>query len=144
MACLQMIIAARGEPVPPLPELGRRCMRHGGYADQPFGPLIYAGFVAFVAAELDIEARVAAPLELAELCAAVAGDEVVLASVSSEIRDLPAAPTRRGGHLVLVFDCDGDCLRFHDPAGERGRWLALADFEPFFAGRGIAVRLPRA
>ena len=47
MACLQMILAARGEPVPPLPELGRRCMRHGGYEDRPFGPLIYAGFVAF-------------------------------------------------------------------------------------------------
>jgi hypothetical protein len=52
--------------------------------------------------------------------------------------------TRRGGHLVLVFDCDGERLRFHDPAGERGRWLAAAEFAPFFAGRGIAVRLPRA
>ena len=144
MACLQMILAARGEPVPPLPELGRRCMRHGGYEDRPFGPLIYAGFVAFAAAELGIEARVAAPLDLARLREAVAGDEVVLASVSSEIRDLPAAPTRRGGHLVLVFDADGERLRFHDPAGERGRWLAVGDFEPFFAGRGIAVALPRA
>lgn len=143
MACLQMILAARREPVPPLPELGRRCMRHGGYADQPFGPLIYAGFVAFLAAELGIEARVAAPLGLEELCEAVAGDEVVLASVSSEIRESPAPATRRGGHLVLVFDSDGERLRFHDPAGECGRWLAMADFEPFFAGRGIAVRLPR-
>jgi hypothetical protein len=143
MACLQMILAARGDAVPTLAELGRRATAHGGYEERPFGPLIYAGFVAFVAAELDLRARVAAPLSLEELASAAAGDEVVLASVSSEIRDLPAAPARRGGHLVLVFDADAERLCFHDPAGSAGVWLETAAFEPFFAGRGIAVALPR-
>jgi hypothetical protein len=154
MACLQMILEARGEqPVPPLAELGRRAIAYGAYEARPargFGPLIYAGFVDFLAAELDLRARVAAPLELDELVAAVAADEVVLASVSNEIRALPAQPARRGGHLVLVFDVspDGRRLCFHDPAGDGARntsgvWLERAIFERFYAGRGVAVELPR-
>jgi len=150
MACLQMILGARGEEVPPLVELGRRCMRYGGYERRPrrsrgYGPLVYAGFVEFVTAELALEARVAAPLALDELARAVAGDEVVLASVSSEIRERAPEPARRGGHLVLVFDADGDGERlcFHDPSGERAGWIETAEFERFFAGRGIAVALPR-
>jgi hypothetical protein len=154
MACLQMILEARGEqPVPALAELGRRAITHGAYEARPargFGPLIYAGFVDFLAAELDLRARVAAPLELDDLVAAVAADEVVLASVSNEIRALPAQPTRRGGHLVLVFEAsaDGRRLRFHDPAGDgphntSGVWLEREVFERFYAGRGVAVELPR-
>jgi hypothetical protein len=153
MACLQMILAARGGEVPPLAELGRRAIRHGAYEAEPargFGPLIYAGFVDFVAAEFELDARVAAPLALDELAAAVAGDEVVLASVSAEIRSLTQAPARRGGHLVLVIErsVDGSAICFHDPAGDapgssRAVWLGLYAFARFYAGRGVAVRLPR-
>jgi hypothetical protein len=153
MACLQMILAARGGPVPPLAELGRRAIAYGAYEARPargFGPLIYAGFVDFVAAEFALEARVAAPLALEEVVAAVAGDEVVLASVSVEIRELAPEPARRGGHLVLVIDCsaDGRRLCFHDPSrpgaqGGSAVWLERDRFAPFYAERGIAVRLPR-
>src|ERR1700685_3617744 len=42
MACLQMILAARGEnPVPALAELGRRAIPYGAYEPEPprgFGP----------------------------------------------------------------------------------------------------------
>jgi hypothetical protein len=153
MACLQMILAARGQEVPPLAVLGRRAIGYGAYEAEPprgFGPLIYAGFVDFVGAELGLSARVAAPLELSELAQAVAGEEVVLASVSAEIRALAPLPQRRGGHLVLVVERSGDgaSICFHDPAGNdpantRGVWLALDEFERFFAGRGVAVALPR-
>ena len=145
MACLQM---------PPLAELGRRAIAYGGYEAHPprgFGPLIYAGFVDFAAAEFDLAARVAAPLPLDELLRAVAADEVVLASVSAEIRALAAEPARRGGHLVLVIDCsaDGRRLCFHDPAGDRADnaravWRDRDSFARFYAERGIAVTLPRA
>jgi hypothetical protein len=154
MACLQMILAARGDQVPPIAELGRAAIGYGAYEAEPargFGPLIYAGFVDFVAAQFDLRARVAAPLTLEELAAAVAGDEVVLASVSAEIRSLAPLPARRGGHLVLVYECseDGASVCFHDPAGDRsenasGVWLARSEFERFFAGRGVAVTLARA
>ncbi|HEY1774996.1 MAG TPA: hypothetical protein VGG41_02445 [Solirubrobacteraceae bacterium] len=155
MACLQMILAASGgQEVPPLAELGRRSIAYGAYEAEPpggFGPLIYAGFVDFLGAELGLSARVAAPLSLHELADAVDGEEVVLASVSAEIRALAPAPARRGGHLVLVFERseDGASICFHDPAGNdgantRGVWLALDQFERFFAGRGVAVTLPRS
>jgi hypothetical protein len=153
MACLQMILAARGGPVPPLVELGRRAIAYGGYEARPargFGPLIYAGFVEFAAAEFGLAARVAAPLPLAELLAAVAADEVVLASVSAEIRALAAEPARRGGHLVLVIErsADGRGLCYHDPAGDRSDnaravWLERESFARFYAERGVAVTLPR-
>ncbi len=154
MACLQMILAASGElAVPPLAELGRRAIAYGAYEAEPprgFGPLIYAGFVDFVGVEFGLHARVAAPLALDELAEAVAGDEVVLASVSSEIRALAPAPARRGGHLVLVLErsSEGSSICFHDPAGDsaqsaRGVWLSLEDFERFYALRGVAVTLPR-
>ena len=153
MACLQMILEARGEAAPPLASLGRRCTAHGGYEARPargHGPLIYAGFVAFVTAELGLEARVAAPLGLVELLEAVRGDEVVLASVSVEIRTLAAQPRRRGGHLVLVIDADQatGAVCFHDPSGTapasaRAVWLEAAVFERFYAGRGIGVTLAR-
>jgi hypothetical protein len=153
MACLQMILEARGERAPPLAELGRRAIAYGAYEAAPpsgFGPLIYAGFVDFVAAEFALVARVAAPLELGALIAAAGGDEVVLASVSAEIRALEPAPARRGGHLVLVIDAsaDGERLCFHDPAGDgpastRGVWLAREVFARFYAERGVLVELPR-
>jgi hypothetical protein len=146
MACLQMILEARSDPVPPIAELGRRCMAHGGYEERPargYGPLIYAGFVAFVAAELDLSARVAAPLPLEDLLAAARGDEVVLASVSAQIREPDTTPERRGGHLVLVIDADGERLCFHDPAGAAAVWLDTPTFARFYAERGIAVTVPR-
>jgi hypothetical protein len=150
MACLQMILGARGDAVPPLADLGRAAQRYGAYAAVPqrvgYGPLIYAGFVEYVAAEHGLRARVAAPLTLAELAAAVGGEEVVLASVSAEIRELPAAPARRGGHLVLVVEVDGggERLCFLDPAGAPAPvWLERERFERYFAGRGVAVALPR-
>jgi hypothetical protein len=149
MACLQMVLGARGDEVPSLAELGRAAQRYGAYAStrQPvgYGPLIYAGFVEFVAAEHGLRARVAAPLTIAELARAVTGDEVVLASVSAEIRDLPEQPARRGGHLVLVVDADRERLCFLDPAGApEPVWLRRERFERYFAGRGVAVALARS
>src|SRR4051795_3999338 len=86
MACLQMVLAAHGQPVPGLAELRRRCERHGGYRADGRKGLHYAGFVRFLDSELGLSARVAAPLPLADLLDAAAGDEVVLASVHKTIR----------------------------------------------------------
>ena len=50
--------------------------------------------------------------------------------------------------LVIERSADGRSICFHDPAGDgpantRGVWLQLEAFERFFAGRGVAVALPR-
>lgn len=91
-----------------------------------------------------------APLALGELLSAVGGDEVVIASVSRDIRWAAGPRGERGGHLVLVLDVDPRRGRicFHNPSGHRPRtqravWIARERFARFYAGRGIAVTLPR-
>jgi hypothetical protein len=153
MACLQMLLGALGRPSAGLVELGRDCERYGGYRTREDGGLdglYYAGFAAFVMSELGLDARVAAPLRLADLVQAVAGDHVVLASVNKAIRTPAEPPPGRGGHLVLVIDADPALRRlcFHNPSGhhpstQRNVWLDTERFQPFYASRGIAVRLAR-
>jgi hypothetical protein len=153
MACLQMLLGALGRPAPGLVELGRGCERYGGYRAREDGGLdglFYAGFVAFAAAEFGLDARVAAPLGVADLLHAAAGDEVVMASVNKAIRTAAEPAPARGGHLVLVIDADPVRRRLcfhnpsgHEPATQQSVWLDAEHFEPFYASRGIAVRLPR-
>jgi hypothetical protein len=104
VACLQMLLGALGRPAAGLVELGRDCERYRGYPMREGGGLdglYYAGFATFVTAEFGLDARVAAPLGLAQ---AVAGDHVVLASVNKTIRTPAEPPPARGGHLVLVIE----------------------------------------
>jgi hypothetical protein len=153
MACLQMLLSALGRRVPSLVELGRECERYGGYRRRQDGGLdglVYAGFVEFVTVEHGLTARVAAPLRMSELVDAAADDEVVLASVHYGIRTPEAEPPSRGGHLVLVVDADpaAGWVRFHNPSGDsvatqRHVLLGAGEFERFYAGRGIAVKVPR-
>jgi hypothetical protein len=62
----------------------------------------------------------------------------------------PRGGASRGGHLVLVIDADPTAgwVRFHNPSGDSVRTqrqvkLGVADFERFYAGRGIALKVPR-
>jgi hypothetical protein len=147
MACLQMVLAAHGRPVPGLAELWQRCAAYGGYRPDGRKGLHYAGLKAFADAELDLETRVAAPLPLAGLGAAVQGDEIAFASVHREIRS-PGPSPGRGGHLVLVVDATEDALCFHNPSGtspatQRAVWMDAERFGTYYAGRGIVVALPR-
>lgn len=59
---------------------------------------------------------------------------------------LPHLPAPgRGGHLVLVIGYDGQGLHFRNPSGHtpaaRSAVLPEVDFERFFAGRGVSLRL---
>jgi hypothetical protein len=146
MACLQMILAATGRPVPGLVELGLACTEHGGYVitEDRFEGLMYAGFVRYVAAAWEIPSALAAPLPLAALVAAVHAGAFVMASVHPTIRDAPTPPPTRGGHLVLVFATDGERVCLNDPSGlrpeaEHAVWLPLAQFAAFYAERGILI-----
>jgi hypothetical protein len=149
MACLQMVLGAVGAPVPPLVELGERCMRYGGYrwrADGHFEGLLYAPFVEFCRRELGLSATVAAPLTTPELTGWVRRGHAVLASVHKGIRQPELPPPSRGGHLVLVFAELAGALCFHNPSGhttesQAAVWMSQDDFEPFFAGRGVVVAL---
>jgi hypothetical protein len=150
MACLKMLLAGRGSLVP-LVELARGCERYGGYVrrgDEVDG-LIYAPFLAYLEAELGLHGRILAPMHTDDIIRALAGGELVVASVHPAIRyaaEATEAPGR-GGHLVLVtgYDLESTTLTFHNPSGhtpasQENAELSVGVFERYFAQRGMAIR----
>ncbi|TPM56455.1 hypothetical protein FJ959_15445 [Mesorhizobium sp. B2-2-4] len=147
MACLKMILAARGQIVPTI-ELARRCTGYGGYVvtERSIKGLIYAPFVSFVKAEFGLEAEVITNIATADIPAILGQSRFFIASVSSSIRWPECEPPSKGGHLVLVMSASDEGLRFHNPSGHTGATqanavLAAADFDRFFANRGIAISI---
>ncbi|TPN36785.1 C39 family peptidase [Mesorhizobium sp. B1-1-6] len=147
MACLKMILAARGQIVPTI-ELARRCTGYGGYVvtERSIKGLIYAPFVSFVKAEFGLEAKVMTSVATSDIPAILGQSRFFIASVSSSIRWPEREPPSKGGHLVLVMSASDEGFRFHNPSGHTGATqanavLAAADFDRFFANRGIAVSI---
>lgn len=153
MACLKSVLAYVGSPhaSKSLYELAQLSVSYGGYvpqADGRMGGLFYRQFVDMLIAEFNLGARVAAPIDLAEVCSEVQSGAAVICSVHNSIRDMTVPPSR-GGHLVLVTDAesvDGTTqLTFHNPSGSpRGGQsdvvLDVASFEPYFAMRGVVIQ----
>ncbi len=147
MACLKMILATRGEIVPTI-DLARRCTRYGGYVvyEGSIRGLICAPFVTFVKAEFGLEAQVMTNVATSDIPAILARSRFFIASVSSSIRWPEREPPSKGGHLVLVTAASDDGFRFHNPSGhtsatQANAVLSPADFDRFFANRGIAVTI---
>jgi len=146
MACLKMVMAARGE-IFPIHSLRRLVQRHGGYVETPQGikGLIYAGAVAWLETQ-GIAAKARVDLTAGKL-AGLLGRHMIIASVHPAIRRPGEPSPGRGGHLVLLFGVDRlGRLRFHNPSGDsvatrRDARLGARQFGRFFAGRGIL--LPR-
>ncbi|QPC92062.1 C39 family peptidase [Mesorhizobium sp. INR15] len=149
MACLKMILAARGEIIPTL-ELARQCTRYGGYvvneAEQSIKGLIYAPLVTFVEEVFGLQAEVLTNVATSDIPDILAEQRFFIASVSAGIRWPEREPPRKGGHLVLVTSASDGFFRFHNPSGHTSATrenaeLTPADFDRFFANRGIAVAI---
>ncbi|PZV39713.1 C39 family peptidase [Mesorhizobium kowhaii] len=147
MACLKMILATRGEIVPTI-ELARRCTRYGGYVvtEGSIKGLIYAPFVSFVREVFGLQAEVMTNVATSYIPTILARSRFFIASVSSSIRWPEREPPSKGGHLVLVTAASDQGFRFHNPSGhtsaiQENAMLAPADFDRFFANRGIAVAI---
>ena len=147
MACLKMILATRGEIVPTI-ELARRCTRYGGYVvnEGSIKGLIYAPFVRFVKEAFGLQAEVMTNIAASDIPAILGRSRFFIASVSSWIRWPEREPPSKGGHLVLVTSASDEAFRFHNPSGhiratQANAVLAPADFDRFFANRGIAVAI---
>jgi Peptidase_C39 like family len=149
MACLKMILAARGEIVPTL-ELARRCTDYGGYvvdaANQSIKGLIYAPFVTFVKDAFGLQAEVVTGVSTSDIPSLLGRARFFIASVSAGIRWPEREPPRKGGHLVLVTAASEAGFRFHNPSGhdratQENAVLPPAVFDRFFANRGIAVTI---
>jgi hypothetical protein len=149
MACLKMILAARGE-LHPILSLARTCTEYGGYvvneADASIKGMIYAPFVTFVGERLGLAAEMHTNVPTAEIPAILSERRFLIASVNSGIRWPEREPPSKGGHLVLVTAASPETIRFHNPSGHEPKsqadvTLPLAVFDRFFANRGIAVSL---
>ncbi|MBX4992428.1 hypothetical protein [Rhizobium binae] len=147
MACLKMILAARGEIHPTL-ELARACTVYGGYVvneiDAPIKGLIYAPFVRFVSECFGLGAETMTNVETSAIPELLSKRRFFIASVHSAIRWPEREPPAKGGHLVLVTSASHETIRFHNPSGHDAASqadvrLPLAVFDRFFANRGISV-----
>ncbi len=153
IACLKMILAARGEPVPPTMRLVGRALDWRAFVPIPgtsrVHGLIYRPFADWVAADYGIGAEVAADLTLDGLAARLAGGAVVIASVHPWVRWPARVPPGRGGHLVLVTGQQDGQLILNNPSGlpgvsQHGARVALTGFGRFYAGRGIVIKQEEA
>jgi hypothetical protein len=147
LACLKMILARRGRPVPATMPLVRRALAWQAYIPQGerVAGLIYQPFADWIAAEYGITAEVAPSLAVERVAELAAPDTPVIASVHAWIRWPDREPSARGGHLVLVTGAGGGLVRLHNPSGippasQRDALVPVADFARFYAGRGLLVQ----
>jgi hypothetical protein len=146
LACLKMILARRGLPVPPTMRLVQRALAWKAYVpegDRVAG-LIYRPFAGWVGEDFGIAAEVAPDLPLADLAGLASPGTPVIASVHKWVRWPHRNPPQRGGHLVLVTGADGGLVRLHNPSGIPGEsqqdaLVKAADFARFFARRGLII-----
>lgn len=165
MACLKMILKDRLNKNYPLVELGKMCMKYGGYKDNSskyntqqlldqgkavpsnyFEGLFYEPFLNFIRKEFDLHGRIVKPMIIEDIIKALTDKDYVIASVNASIRDANSTPKRKGGHLVLVtgFDLRKKLLYIHNPSGlykesQENYPISFNDFNKFFSNRGIVI-----
>lgn len=151
MACLKMILAARGEDHRII-DLARGCTTFGGYVvneeDQSIKGLIYAPFVTYVGETFGLDAKTITGIPTPGIADILKDNAFFIASVNSQIRWPDRQPPSKGGHLVLVTAASADTIRFHNPSGhdeasQADVELPIEIFDRFFANRGVAIRLDR-
>ena len=147
IACLESVLDHAGIARPGRYELICDAVAAGAYRANDAGGvdgLIYHPFGAWVHGRFDLECEVMAPVPLEQLLGRLTPTSMVIASVSSEIRDLDCRPARRGGHLVLVTGRteEGEVV-FHNPSGVDDSAvdarLSGTRFDEFFAERGMVL-----
>jgi hypothetical protein len=147
MACVRMVLAARGLGAPPILELARAATARGAYVEEEGGTIrgmVYAPCVAWLREAWGIEAEVVVGIDAHAIARTMERAAFFIASVHPSIRAPGQPPPRRGGHLVLVLEAGPDAIVFHNPSGfdeatRCGARLAPEVFDRFFAGRGIAI-----
>lgn len=152
LACLRSVLRAwrpeRG--VPPMSRLIEGAVAAGALVrrDDTVDGLYYRPFLSWIADEFGIEGEVVERTPTAAFLPLVRPGQVVLASVSPEIRWPERPNERRGGHLVLVHDRAGDRFVFHNPSGigptAANATADVATFARFHAERGMVLRDGRA
>lgn len=146
IACLRMALLHRDGQAPSLFQLLTGARYYGAYVQQTGGEikgLLYAPFVRYVQDTHAVRAEVHPQLDVSGLVELLDSGQMVMASVSKEIRRPEQDPQRRGGHLVLAIGRDGGQVVFRNPSGHRTQSreavMPVDRFGAFFGGRGISL-----
>ena len=147
MACLKMILAHKQHRVVPLVTLGKQCLKYNGYKlpleDHP--GLYYKPFVHFIKEKYGLNGKAVSALTLNEIKQVLSDGGYAIVSVTHEIRFPTKSPTKRGGHLVLLFGYDDEkqVVYLHNPSGFKKSQekvsISYSQFKKFFDNKGIII-----
>lgn len=148
MACLKMILAHSQQKVVPLVLLGKQCLEHGGYKMplETSPGLFYKPFVNFIGEKYSLHGKAVGALTLPEIKQAISDGGYAIISVTPEIRFPFKEPSKRGGHLILVFGYDDDkqIIHLHNPSGfkdsQEDVTLSYKQFMKFFDYKGVLIK----
>ncbi|KAA5838009.1 hypothetical protein F1721_00610 [Saccharopolyspora hirsuta] len=150
LACLQSLLRGWTDVRMTMGELLALALERGCYVVEPSGRvrgLIYRPFMAWVSSQFGFRCELVERTPIQVSSREVRPGQVLIASVSPEIRDPDTRAPQRGGHLVLVHAVEDGVLRFHNPSGyshnSDSAALPLHVFERFHANRGILIGAPR-
>lgn len=147
LACLQSLLHGWTDVRLSMGELLALALNWGCYVVEPSGKvhgLLYRPFIAWVSSQFGFHCQLIeyTPIHISTL--PVRPDQVMMASVSPEIRDPTTPDPQRGGHLVLIHSVHDGVVRFHNPSGYShnscSASLPMHVFERFHANRGILIR----
>ncbi|MGH8968283.1 MAG: hypothetical protein ACRDXB_23560, partial [Actinomycetes bacterium] len=105
LACLQSLLHAWTDVRLPMGELVALALDRGCYVVEPTGKvqgLIYRPFMAWVSSQFGFHCELVERTPIGVSTRDLQPGQVMIASVSPEIRDSDTPEPRRGGHLVLV------------------------------------------
>lgn len=148
MACLKMIIEHKLGEIVSIVDLGKKCLKYGGYVLKPdtIDGLYYAPFVTFVKKEFNLDAKVIRSMSVDRTVRELSLGNYIIASVSHKIKDPNSKPPAKGGHLILLlgYNLEKKTILFHNPSGDTNEnqeytEISFPQFEGFFARRGIVI-----
>lgn len=147
LACLQSLLHAWTDVRLSMGELVALALDRGCYVVEPSGKvqgLLYRPFMAWVSSQFGFNCQLVEHTPIQISTREVRPGQVMIASVSPEIRDPDTSEPQRGGHLVLIHSVHAGIVRFHNPSGyshnSDSASLSVHAFERFHADRGILIR----
>ncbi|OZE82831.1 hypothetical protein CH305_07505 [Rhodococcus sp. 15-649-2-2] len=127
-------------------ELLDQALERGCYLLEPSGKvhgLLYRPFIEWVEEQFGFACQLVERTPIRQSVRHVRPGQVMIASVSPEIRDPATMASHRGGHLVLIYAVEEKVVRFHNPSGysysSDSVSLPIGKFEQFHAQRGIVI-----
>lgn len=149
LACLQSLLHGWTDVRLSMGELLALALHWGCYVVEPSGKvhgLLYRPFIAWASSQFGFDCQLVEHTPIDVSTRQVRPGQVMIASVSAEIRDPDTADPQRGGHLVLIHSVRNGVVRFHNPSGyshnSDSASLPMQVFERFHANRGILIRRP--